>query len=216
MRNKFDYELQELNNNLVKMGVLCEDSISLALSCFEAGSETTIEMVKAEEIRIDEYEKEIERQCLKLLLQQQPVAKDLRIISAALKMITDLERIGDQALDIADISRYIKKLNDNIKTMGAEAVRMLSMAIDSFVKRDLELAKRTINCDDVVDSLFLEVRCDIIDLLKNETEGAETALDMLMIAKYLERIADHAVNLSEWVIFSLTGVHKGGEYDSHS
>ncbi len=209
MRNKLDNELTLLNNNIIKMGTLCENSISLAMKCFSEDKDATLEMVRSAESRIDEYESEIERQCLKLLLQQQPVAKDLRIISAVLKMITDLERIGDQAVDIAEISKYTKEVNSSIEMMAEESVKMVSYAIDAFVKKDIELAEKTIAHDDVVDELFLKVRYDIIDVLKNETFGAESALDMLMIAKYLERIADHAVNVAEWVIFSITGLHKG-------
>ncbi len=214
MRNRFDNELIELNKHLIKMGTLCEHSISLAMKCFEEGDDTTVKDVRNIEIKIDEYENEIERRCLRLLLHQQPVAKDLRIISSILKMITDLERIGDQSVDIADLSRYTKKLNDNIIKMASETIKMLTFAIDSFVKNDLEIAKKTISKDDEIDALFLRVRCDIIDILKSEENSENEALDTLMIAKYLERIADHAVNVCEWVVFSITGLHKGEKYDS--
>ena len=213
MRNRFDNELQELNNNLIKMAALCEQIIALALECFEENSEEILEQVKSEESRIDEYEHEIERKCLRLLLQQQPVAKDLRRISAILKMITDLERIGDQALDIADFSKDNKILSPKIKTMAEESIKIVSLAIDAMIKDDLELAQKTISADDLVDTLFFEIKHDIIDILKSENSDSERALDMLMIAKYLERIADHAVNVSEWVIFSITGVHKGDNHD---
>ena len=216
MRNKFDNELMELNHKLVKMGSLCEYAISLAMKCFEINSDVTVEMVKNVEIQIDEFENEIERQCLKLLLQQQPVAKDLRMISSVLKMITDLERIGDQAVDISEMSKYSKNINLHIKKMAEVAITMLSLSIDAFVKSDIELANQAIKKDDVVDSLFLSIRCDIINEMKIKTDDAELALDMLMISKYLERIADHAVNVSEWVIFSITGLHKGESYDSNT
>ena len=216
MRNKFDNELMELNHKLVKMGSLCEYAISLAMKCFEINSDVTVEMVKTVEIQIDEFENEIERQCLKLLLQQQPVAKDLRMISSVLKMITDLERIGDQAVDISEMSKYSKNINLHIKKMAEVAITMLSLSIDAFVKSDIELANQAIKKDDVVDSLFLSIRCDIINEMKIKTDDAELALDMLMISKYLERIADHAVNVSEWVIFSITGLHKGESYDSNT
>ena len=215
MRNKFDNDLQELSNNLTKMGALCEHAISLAMQCFEIESGVTVETVKSTEMKIDGLENDIERLCLKLLLEQQPVAKDLRIISATLKMITDFERIGDQSVDIAEISKYTDKVNTHIKKMADEAIKMLSNAVDAFVKHDLELARKIIDADDAVDALFLTVRCDIINILKSETNRAENALDMLMIAKYLERIADHAVNVSEWVIFSITGLHKGESYDRY-
>ncbi len=214
MRNRFDNELQELKQNLIKMGTLCEKAISSAIECFDNVS--VIEEVKAAEIKIDEFEHEIETKCLRLILHEQPVAKDLRSISAILKIITDLERIGDQAVDIADLSRYSKIINEHILTMAQEVVTMLSHAIDSFVKLDLELAHSTILKDDIVDSLFLKVRCDIISILKKETTSEEVAVNTLMIAKYLERIADHAVNVCEWVVFSITGVHKGESYDSYT
>ncbi len=214
MRGKFDNELETLHNSLIKMGALCEHAISLAMKCFEKPGDVSVAQVKEAEVRIDEYEREIERQCLKLLLQQQPVAKDLRSISAVLKMITDLERIGDQAVDIAELSQYTKELNAHIKDMAKNVVEMLSYSIDAFVDADLKLAQRTIEQDDIVDSLFLKVRSDIINTLQTNKNGTENALDMLMIAKYLERIADHAVNVSEWVIFSIVGRHKGELYDS--
>ncbi len=216
MRNRFDNELQEINNRLIKMGTLCEHAISLAIKCFEDNEAVTVKQVKEVEIKIDEYETEIERKCLKLLLHQQPVAKDLRVISSILKMITDLERIGDQAVDIADLSRYTKNLNDNIRQMAQCSVKMVTCAIDSFVKQDLEIAKNTIVQDDKIDALFLEVRRDIINVLKSEQDCEHEALDTLMIAKYLERIADHSVNVCEWVVFSITGLHEGETYDSNT
>ena len=215
MRNRFDNELDLLNQNLIKMGTLCEHAISLAMQCFEDDESVTVEEVKNVEIKIDEFEHEIESQCLRLFLHEQPVARDLRVISSILKMITDLERIGDQSVDIADLSKYTKTTNPHIKVMAQETIKMLTNAIDSFVKRDLELANKTISQDDRVDDLFLQVRCDIINILKSESEHEEQALDTLMIAKYLERIADHAVNVSEWVVFSITGLHKGEGYDSY-
>lgn len=215
MRNRFDIQLQELNQNLIKMGALCEHSINLAMKCFEEDTDVTVTKVKAVEFEIDEFENEIARHCLKLLLHEQPVARDLRVISAILKMVTDLERIGDQAVDIADLSRYTRIDNSHVKTMVQETINMLSDAIDSFVRSDLELANKVIAQDNMVDTLFLQVRCDIIKVLKSELGNEEQCLDTLMIAKYLERIADHAVNVSEWVVFSITGLHKGESYDSY-
>ena len=157
-------------------------------------------------------ETEIESMCLKLLLQQQPVAKDLRIISAALKMITDIERIGDQAAYIAEITGYAnlaESLNKiRIKDMAIAAIKMVTDAIDAFVKEDLELANAVIEYDDVVDNSFLEVKSDIIELISKDKASGEVAIDMMMIAKYLERIADHATNIAEWVVFSITGKHE--------
>lgn len=210
MRNKFDNELRELNNNLVLMGALCETAISMSVKAFLDGNNTYGKEAIALEKEIDGKEKDIEQQCLKLLLQQQPVAKDLRVISAALKMITDLERIGDQAQDIAELSQYTSTsmVNANIKRMAEESVKMVTDAVDSYVKRDLTIAKRVVIYDDVVDGLFYEVKCDIIKALKEERYDEEACIDILMIAKYLERIADHATNVAEWVVFSITGTHK--------
>ena len=216
MRNRFDKELEVLNQNLIKMGTLCEHAISLAMQCFEDNENVTVKEVKLVEIEIDGFENEIESQCLKLFLHEQPVAKDLRSISSILKMVTDLERIGDQAVDIADLSKYTKIENRHIKTMACETIKMLSSAIDSFIKQDLELAKKTIAKDDEIDDLFIQVRYDIINVLKNEVDSKVEVLDTFMIAKYLERIADHAVNVCEWVIFSITGLHKGVTYDSNT
>ena len=212
MRNKFDNELLILNENLTSMGALCENSISMAVKAFLSGDVSYAKITIEVDSEIDEKEKEIEQQCLKLLLQQQPVARDLRTISAALKMITDIERIGDQASDIAELTRYTKgyenAISPHIRKMTEEAVKMVKDAIESFVKRDLQLAKNVIEYDDVVDSLFITVKNDIIGMIKNEKDEGEVIIDILMIAKYLERIADHATNIAEWVEFSITGRHK--------
>lgn len=212
MRNRFDTQLSELNNNLTAMGALCENAIHLAIRAFLDGEQSFAKKAVQIEREIDEKEKEIEQQCLRLLLQQQPVAKDLRIISSALKMITDIERIGDQASDIAELTEYTAAsyivISPHIKKMAEEAVKMVNDSIESFVKRDLELARSVIAYDDVVDTLFYTVKCDIIELLKIENSNGEAIIDVLMIAKYLERIADHATNIAEWVEFSITGKHK--------
>lgn len=215
MNNMLDNELELLNNNIIKMSLSCENAITLTMNSLFNKEIISYKDVKKIENNINEYEKEIERQCLNILLKQHPYAKDLRMISAVLKIITDLERIGDQACDIADIAISTKVDNELLEQMSKEAIKLLSLAIDSFVKKDLSLAKQAIKFDDKVDDLFIEVKNNIIDILKSENTNAKEALDMLMVAKYLERIADHAVNVSEWVIFSITGLHKGEKYDSN-
>jgi len=165
---------------------------------------------------IDQQEKDIEALCLQLLLRQQPVAKDLRLISAAMKMITDMERIGDQAADISEIARYLigkEKLMDleTIPLMAEATSRMVTDAIDAFVKKDLELAQRVIDYDDVVDELFDKIRDNVIEIIKNDGASGEQAVDYIMVGKYFERIGDHATNIAEWVVFSITGKHVGDE-----
>ena len=207
---RFDEQLIELNDSLLEMGALIEKTISLTS---QALIEQDIELAKKvleTESDIDQKEKDIEALCLKLLLQQQPVAKDLRLISAALKMITDMERIGDQAADISEIivmmdgAPYIKKLV-HIPQMATATVKMVSESIDAFVKKDLELAQSVIEYDDVVDELFDKVKFDLIELIRADSANGEQAIDLLMIAKYFERIGDHACNIAEWVVFSITG-----------
>ena len=172
-----------------------------------------------EDLEVDQKEQEIENLCLKLLLQQQPVARDLRLISAALKMITDMERIGDQAADISEIAiflseePYVTKLV-KIPQMAEETVKMVTGSIDAFVKKDLSMAQAVVDADDIVDDLFLQVKSDLINLIHQNAENGSQALDLLMVAKYLERIGDHAVNIAEWVIFSITGVHKYADGNS--
>ena len=212
MRNRFDEQLEQLNVELIKMGALCEESISCAVKAlFDEKSAAMIEKVNANEQDIDHLERDIEALCMKLLLQQQPVAKDLRTVSSALKMISDMERIGDQSQDIAEIAGFVHSTNlagkVHISEMATEAVKMVTTGVDSFVKKDLELAQRTIDMDDNVDRLFLEIKTELVDLIREDTKDAEYFLDLLMAAKYLERIGDHATNIAEWVIFSITGEH---------
>lgn len=212
MRNRFDEQLEQLNVELIKMGALCEESISCAVKAlFDEKSTMMIEKVNANEQDIDHLERDIEALCMKLLLQQQPVAKDLRTVSSALKMISDMERIGDQSQDIAEIAGFVHSTNlagkVHISEMATEAVKMVTTGVDSFVKKDLALAQRTIDMDDNVDRLFLEVKTELVDLIREDTKDAEYFLDLLMVAKYLERIGDHATNIAEWVIFSITGEH---------
>ena len=212
MRNRFDEQLEQLNVELIKMGALCEESISCAVKAlFDEKSSMMIEKVNANEQDIDHLERDIEALCMKLLLQQQPVARDLRTVSSALKMISDMERIGDQSQDIAEIAGFVHSTNlagkVHISEMATEAVKMVTTGVDSFVKKDLALAQRTIDMDDNVDRLFLEVKNELVDLIREDTKDAEYFMDLLMVAKYLERIGDHATNIAEWVIFSITGEH---------
>ena len=212
MRNRFDEQLEQLNVELIKMGALCEESISCAVKAlFDEKSAAMIEKVNANEQDIDHLERDIEALCMKLLLQQQPVARDLRTVSSALKMISDMERIGDQSQDIAEIAGFVHSTNlagkVHISEMATEAVKMVTTGVDSFVKNDLALAQRTIDMDDNVDRLFLEVKTELVNLIREDTKDAEYFMDLLMVAKYLERIGDHATNIAEWVIFSITGEH---------
>ncbi len=211
MRNKFIIELEKLHNEIILMGTMCEKAINLAVDAFFQKNNDNIEMAIQLEKDIDEKEKQIERSCLSLLLHQQPVASDLRVVSASLKMITDIERIGDQARDIAHLASYQTDSTETIPTvakMAQEVVYMVNRAIESFVKSDMELAESVIAYDDIVDKLFKKVRSDIIEQIKSETISGEKAIDILMVAKYLERIADHATNIAEWVEFLITGVHE--------
>lgn len=212
MRNKFDQQLELLNLELIKMGALCEDAITAAVRALLDAEETMADKARSIDSEIDEKEREIESLCMKLLLQQQPVASDLRLISSALKMISDMERIGDQASDIAEITRFTSGRTTtsrvHIRDMASAAVRMVTDSIESFVKRDLGLARQVMDYDDVVDGLFDRVKQELTELIGTDATSAEYFLDLLMVAKYLERIGDHAVNIAEWVEYSITGSHK--------
>lgn len=213
MRNRFDKQLSLLNKELIQMGAMCEEAITLVTKALMIGDEKIAHKVSSTDSGIDQMERDIESLCLKLLLQQQPVAGDLRQISAALKMITDMERIGDQAADIAEIipflnGKIIKECED-ISQMAQATIEMVTESVDAYVKRDLTIAQMTIHHDDVVDNYFIEIKKSLIEMIENKTVNGEYALDLLMIAKYFERIGDHAVNIAEWVIFSITGEHKG-------
>ena len=211
MRSRFDEQLALLKKEMIEMGAMCEEAIALAARALTEGNITLAEKVAPLSQNIDQMERDIESRCLKLLLQQQPVAKDLRVISAALKMITDIERIGDQAEDITEILPYLsgRKLPDNIpvKEMAGGVIRMVTDSVDAYVKQDIDMAKSVINRDDVIDRYFASIKLNLIDLLKKDTDSGEFAIDLLMIGKYLERIGDHATNIAEWVIFSVTGTH---------
>lgn len=210
MRNKFDQQLEILHVELIKMGALCEDAVSSAIEALEKNDIVSADSALDTDAEIDQKERDIERMCMKLLLQQQPVATDLRIVSAALKMITDMERVGDQASDIAEISRYIiesgMSINDDIRKMAKEAIKMVTDSVDSFVKKDLELARKVIAYDDVVDEWFAKLKSDVIEMIAKDSTNGEYYIDIIMIAKYLERIGDHATNIAEWVEYSITGV----------
>lgn len=211
MRNRFDEQLSRLNSELIAMGALCEDAISVGVGYLAGEKESPLEHVNDLEGQINQKERDIEALCMKLLLQQQPVARDLRTISSALKMISDMERIGDQAQDIAEIAAYIEKSGLRGKTHIAEmaeaTMHMVSGSVASFVRRDLELAQAVIAEDDTVDALFDKVKQEWIEAVKNDHTDPEALVDLLMIAKYLERIGDHAENIAEWVIYSITGEH---------
>lgn len=212
MRNRFDSQLEKLNLELITMGALCEDAISASVKALLDGDETLLEKVFAADAEIDQKERDIEAICMKLLLQQQPVAGDLRVISSALKMISDMERIGDQASDIAEIAKFVKnsgvKSKIHIKDMAAAAIKMVTDSVESFVKKDIELASAVMKYDDKVDNLFDCVKDELVRLIAADSENGEYCIDLLMIAKYLERIGDHAVNIAEWVEYSITGTHR--------
>ena len=212
MRDFFQEQLKELNRELVKMGADCEDIIALASMSLTGWNEELAKNVSIIGARIDEGYRTVENICLKLLLRQQPVARDLRVISAAMKMITDMERIGDQAEDIVDLVPKMEVRPDEkypkIREMAKAAQTMVTEAVDAYVRQDLELAHRVMAHDDVVDDYFNRVKAGIIRIIaENPAEGGY-ALDLLMIAKYFERIGDHCTNIAEWVEFSVTGIHK--------
>jgi len=214
MRTRFDEELSNLNDMLVEMGAKVEKSIKRATQAIVSHDKKMAKKAIAADRDIDSMEKEIEALCLRLLLRQQPVARDLRLISSALKMITDMERIGDQAADISEIAKHlIGKQHfidlDNIHKMAEATAKMVTESIDAFVKRDLELAQKVIDSDDIVDDLFDKVKDDVIELIQKDKTYGGQAIDFIMIAKYFERIGDHATNIAEWVMFSITGKHVG-------
>ena len=212
MRDVFQEQLKELNRELVKMGADCEDIIALASQSLTGWNEELAKNVSALGARIDEGYRTVENICLKLLLRQQPVARDLRVISAAMKMITDMERIGDQAEDIVDLIPKMEVRPDEkypkIREMAKAAQAMVTEAVDAYVRQDLELAHAVMKHDDIVDEYFNRVKAGIIRIIAENPADGEYALDLLMIAKYFERIGDHCTNIAEWVEFSVTGVHR--------
>ena len=216
MRNRFDRQLGQMNEMLIHMGELCETAIEEAAKALEEGNKERAKAVIAADEEIDHMEKDIENLCLKLLLQQQPVAKDLRQISAALKMITDMERIGDQTADIADIvtaseiPEHQDQILKDIGRMAEAASKMVRSSVSAYVRKDLELAREVMEADDEVDDMFSVIKNELVSLIAKHQENiGDMAIDLIMITKYLERIGDHATNIAEWVEFSITGIHVG-------
>ena len=211
MRSRFDEQLAQLKCELIEMGALCEEAIALAAKALDEADVKLAAKVAPLSGEIDRMERNIESMCLKLLLSQQPVARDLRMISAALKLITDMERIGDQASDIAEIINFLDGRSieecEYIGEMAKAAIRMVTDSVDAYVKRNADAAHRVIAGDDVVDDYFDKVKTSLISLIAHNPDEGRYALDLLMIAKYFERIGDHAVNIAEWVVFSVTGIH---------
>lgn len=209
MRSRFDEQLDLLNKEMITMGALCENAIAMSAKAVAEGDLALIESIPALAEQIGQKEREIESLCLKLLLQQQPVAKDLRIISSALKMVTDMERIGHQSADIAEIVRManLKVGGDaeEVRNMALAVIKMVSESIDAFVKKDDDMAQAVIAYDDVVDNCFDRVKNLLIGRFSQPEADGEQTIDLLMVAKYFERIGDHAVNIAKWVEFSITG-----------
>lgn len=214
MRNRYHEQLSLLNKRMTEMGALCEQIIGMSARALLDGDVKLAAQTAPIGHEIDSMEREIESICLKLLLQQQPVASDLRQISAALKMITDMERIGDQAEDIADIIQLMNGRPGDIcrhfRPMATASAKMVSESVDAYVEQDVSLAQKVIASDDVVDQCFIAVRQEVIEMITSNSEESEFGIDLLMIAKYFERIGDHAENIAEWVVYSVTGVHKEG------
>ena len=212
MRNQFDRQLNTLNGELIQMGHMVEQAIEHAIEAMvHQDAEKARENMEFD-AEVDQQEKDIETLCMKLLMKQQPVARDLRLISAALKMITDMERIGDQAADISELALCLVNekelpMMDRMKQMSQECMLMVMKALEAFVAKDIEMAKKVIARDDVIDAMFDDTKKEVIELIQNHGAGAEVATDLLMVAKYFERIGDHATNIAEWVIFSINGTH---------
>ena len=210
MREYFDLELKALNDKLIEMGALVEGAIKNTINIITNGEYDKLETSRIIEEKINTMEREIQNYCLNLLLLQSPVAGDLRTVSAALKMITDLERIGDQAIDIAEMSTYLKDCENiysmtHLSEMAERSSNMVTTAIDAFVKKDLKLAKTVATMDDAIDDLFNKVKQEVVDIINANKELDQQAIDVLLIAKYFEKIGDHAENIGEWVVFSITG-----------
>lgn len=208
MRSKFDEQLDVLNQKLIQMGQAIERNIQDAIDALVNGNVEKANLIKTSDDDIDKMQREIENICFSLLCRQQPVARDLRVITAAMKMVTDMERIGDHAVDISEMTEFLAehKMNDSVdvlKRMASEATVMLIHSIDAFTEKNASIARDVIDHDDVVDTLFVSVKDEVINLIQTNPENGESGLDILMIAKYLERIGDHATNIAEWVLYSL-------------
>lgn len=218
MTTRFERQLEELHVQIITMGSLCEKVIAFSAKAIQ-GVNCSKEIFDTDR-EIDAKEREIENICMRLLLHQQPVARDLREISAALKIISDMERIGDQAADIADLARFIDRnsveIPKEIEKMADQTVRMVTESIDSFVKADLDLCRKVINDDDMVDESFEQVKTELTEMIYHRSIDAKMALDLLMTAKYMERIGDHAVNIAEWVEYSITGIHRNNEHQNRT
>lgn len=212
MRKQYERQLSQLNAELIAMGALCEEAIANAVKYLTDSDEADKNACLEADKQIDRKERDIEALCIKLILQQQPVAKDLRVVSAALKMISDMERIGDQASDIVEIVPYVEKRKTlgetHIKEMADATIKMVSESIESFVEMNSDIAGMVIEHDNVVDRLFDKVKQELIKSIAKGHSDAEALLDLFMIAKYFERIGDHAENIAEWVIYSITGKHQ--------
>ena len=218
MRKRFEYQLNELNRLIIKMGELLEDATNLAKEALSTQNVESAEKAILGDMLIDGMEKDIETLCLRLLMQQQPVAQDLRVVSSALKIITDMERIGDHAADISEIIIYMAKTDymsniSNILKMIDISTQMVRDSIKSFAQKDLELARLVLTKDDEVDALFITTKLELIEKLRNDSITSEEAIDLMMISKYLERIGDHAENIAEWVEFAIIGVNPKHQKD---
>ena len=212
MRRYFDEQIAHLNEQMIAMGGMVESIIETACAALENNDLRKAAAIRDGDGAVDHKEREVESLCLHMLLQQQPVARDLRVISAALKMITDMERIGDQAADISEIVTMAHLTHErpgHFTTMARAAIDMVHRAVEAYVRQDVMLARQVMASDDIVDDLFNDVKADVAELLHKDPSGIEEALDLLMIAKYLERIGDHAVNIAEWVVYAITGLYKG-------
>lgn len=212
MRDRYEEQLRLLNKELTEMGALCEEAIACAVKYLAENRREMKQSAEECEKQIDRMERDIETLCMRLLMHEQPLAADFRLVTAALKMISDMERIGDHAEDIVELGEYIVKtdnaLREHIGKMAEAAVKMLAASVNSYTEKDAELAHSVILMDDTVDALFVEIKQSLLKSVKSEEENAEALLDMLMIAKYFERIGDHAENIAEWVIYAVTGQHK--------
>ena len=217
MRTKFDEQLRQLGMEMTHMGNLIEKNIQDAVQALLSQDTETARRIMAEDELVDQEQKKIENICFQLLIQQQPVARDLRTITAALKMVTDMERIGDLAADISELTIAMAAVpyplrGENIRKMAGETIVMLLDAVNSYVNKDIEKAHSVIAHDDIVDNYFVKVKADLIEVIRENPEYGEHAADLLLVNKYLERIGDHATNIAEWVIFALNGNGDANEY----